>query len=329
MAGNGRPSGRVTCRNSRRGSAKHNVRFFALEKAKHIDAERTINNVYWFWDQDEQIGPDEDLSRMEYAERFSGCELRFYQQRFREALDEQNERHVKARNYSRIKTMEDWVNGPNTRCEETVLQIGNRHTEVDPADLVAAVGQLLRFMDEWSRDHGEPFAVLDVAGHMDEGSYHVQLRRVWQYRDERGVWKIGQNKALEAAGVPLPDPAQPSGKFNNRKMTFDAMIRAKWIEICRSFGYEANPVSVAKETGRKQIHVPLEQFQALEDARAEIERERASLEQEKAAFREEKAHVQTMQATMTAQQQAQRPDAWQGFGKREQRVKAAERQLGE
>lgn len=219
---------RATTHNGRFGTAKHNGRNFDLSKAKHIDQERTKDNLYWTWDRRGQRG----------GQGFEACERRYYEQRFGAALAAQNERHIRSRHEERIKTMEDWLTSRNTRPEESIYQIGDMNAKISPKRFRAAAGDLLRWLREWSDDHGHPYQVLDAAVHMDEVSCHMQVRRVWQYRDADGNWQIGQNKALEAAGVELPEPGKPVGPKNNRKITFDRMVRAKWIEICEQYGYQ-------------------------------------------------------------------------------------------
>ena len=77
--------------------------------------------------------------------------------------------------------------------------------------------------------------LLSIALHGDETSPHAHIRRVWDYETKDGP-TLGQDKALQAAGVELPDPSKPKGRYNNRKMTFDAMMREKWLDICERHG---------------------------------------------------------------------------------------------
>ena len=47
-----------------------------------------------------------------------------------------------------------------------------------------------------------------------------------------------QDKAIEELGFDLPDPSKPKGRFNNRKMTFDAECRRIFIGIAKSHGLD-------------------------------------------------------------------------------------------
>lgn len=252
---------RATSHNGRWGSVKHNGRGFDLTKAGHIDQSRVRDNLYWHWDQE-----DGDNN-------FEGAEERYYHKQFGVALAAQNKRHMAARQRNRVKTMSDWLNAKNTCPEETIWQIGNMTEDVDPEDFAAAVEELQEWLTEWSAAHGEPYKILDTAIHMDEASPHAHSRRVWQYQDVDGTWKIGQNKALAAAGVPLPNPSAPEGPKNNRKMTFDAMVRDKWMEICESYGYEIE----RKPDPTHETHLPKEQYIYLHEREAELDERAAQL----------------------------------------------------
>ena len=47
-----------------------------------------------------------------------------------------------------------------------------------------------------------------------------------------------QDKALEELGFELPDPTKEKGRFNNRKMSFDAECRRMFLEICKKHGLD-------------------------------------------------------------------------------------------
>ena len=67
----------------------------------------------------------------------------------------------------------------------------------------------------------KPMQILNMAIHHDEqGGLHAHIRRVWNTTDKDGNLTLGQNKALEAAGVELPEPDKKVSRYNNRKMTF-------------------------------------------------------------------------------------------------------------
>jgi hypothetical protein len=42
-----------------------------------------------------------------------------------------------------------------------------------------------------------------------------------------------QEKTLEVMEIPLPKPSEKPGKYNNRKMAFDAICRNLFIDVCK------------------------------------------------------------------------------------------------
>lgn len=266
-----------------------------MSKAKHIDPERTKDNFYWTWDGQGRKG----------GQLFEDSEKRYYGRAFAEALTAQNERHIRSRHEERIKTMDDWLTGKNTRPEESIYQIGDMNAKIDPHSFRKAAGELLNWLNDWSARHGRPYRVLNAAGHMDETSYHMQVRRVWQYRDADGNWCIGQNKALEAAGIPLPDPSAKIGPKNNRKITFDRMVREKWIEICEKYGYEIERTPNEKHTE----HMSKEALAWLNEARKELADAKREAEAERDRFHgmaEASKGVASASRSLTAKQRAAR-----------------------
>lgn len=237
--------------NGRWGSERHNGRDFDEQKAPHIDPKRTSQNVYYVWD----------------GGSIKGAELHYYEQTFGPALKAQNERHRKAGNLGRVRDMETWMQARQHRPEETIMQIGKMDDNVDPAKFQAALEDYVAWEQDWSAKHGRPTQIMDVALHLDEASPHAHIRRVWQYQDEAGTWHVGQNKALKAAGVELPDPSKPEGPKNNRKMTYDAMCRERWLDICEQHGFEMERTP-SSEWG---AHVPQGTYKAISEARRELD----------------------------------------------------------
>ena len=222
---------RVSQHSGRSGSAKHNDRSFMNgrsaewreEHAPHIDMTRTDGNILWTWN---------GTKDMETSER------EWYSETYRNALERTNERYRHEGHADRCKTPDNLYEGRLTRPEEMILQVGKQVDDIDPAQLKEAVDRYIDALDAWNEAHGGHMHILSIALHADETSPHVHIRRVWDYIDRDGLTRLGQAKALEAAGVPLPDPGKPAGRYNNRKMSFDAMARGWWQECCRAQGWE-------------------------------------------------------------------------------------------
>lgn len=121
--------------------------------------------------------------------------------------------------------------------EELILQIGNvDETIKDPAVFDACFDEYMKYLEEWNKDHGNHMHVLNYAVHKDEATIHAHIRRVWDYTAKDGSARIGLDRALKEAGVQPPEQGLPEGRHNNRKMAFDRMMRARWIEICEERG---------------------------------------------------------------------------------------------
>lgn len=193
------------------------------EYANHIDQERSGENLYTTWDGNQS---------------FEESERNYYKQAYQAGLDATNERYRHEGHADRCKTVDDLYKGKLTRPEEMILQIGDRNSDVDGQSFKAAVEDYLGRLSIWNDAHGGHMMFLSAAIHLDEGSPHAHIRRVWEYQDAAGYTRLGQNKALQAAGIEPPQPEKPLGRYNNRKQTFDAMARGIWQETCREHGFD-------------------------------------------------------------------------------------------
>lgn len=222
---------RVSQHSGRQGSARHNDRSFLAgrseawrqEHAPHIDPERTDDNVVWTWDGQTDV---------------EASERAWYAQEYQRAQEATNARYAREGHSDRCKSTDQLYEGRLTRPEEMILQVGTQADGIDPAEFAQAVDRYLDKLDEWDTAHGGHMHILSIALHVDESSPHLHIRRVWDYTDRDGLCRLGQAKALQAAGVPLPDPNKPTGRFNNRKMTFDSMARSWWQECCQEQGWD-------------------------------------------------------------------------------------------
>lgn len=222
---------RVSQHSGRQGSAKHNDRSFMTgrsaewrqEHAPHIDTERTADNVVWTWNGQADV---------------EASERAWYSETYQQAQERTNEHYRREGHADRCKSTDQLYEGRLTRPEEMILQVGTQADGIDPAEFAQAVDRYLDKLDEWDTAHGEHMHILSIALHVDESSPHLHIRRVWDYRDKDRLTRLGQAKALESAGVPLPDPSKPAGRYNNRKQTFDAMARGWWQECCREQGWD-------------------------------------------------------------------------------------------
>lgn len=283
---------RMTVHNGRAGkngvySPKHNDRQFDISSAEHIDPERMPGNVYWNW-------TGKNIS-------FEDAEKEFYELHCREHLDAVNRRHREQRHPERVRDMDAYRTARQTCPEETLLMIGNKDEHLPPKTLRAICEKL----KDWEENTVSGLRVLDMALHVDEeGAPHIHMRKAWIYRDENGIESIAQNKALQAAGIPLPHPDKPAGRHNNRKQNFSAMERQALYEICRGYGLESLLATKPREKSRSGRE--LEDYKASEaEKRAQAAEMRARMAEEKT--RQAEASLQKIKGAKThAQKRTQR-----------------------
>lgn len=203
-------------------SPRHNDRKFDLDKAEHIDPERTKENVYWHYLQKEN--PDMD---------FSTAEKTFYKDHFEEALKIRNSSYIQHGNKKQVKTLEEYM---QEHCpEETIWMIGNAEDMI-PAKILHNVWKEQK---TWMEATFPQMNVLDWALHVDEqGAPHIHERHIFIGHDKRGLEVVGQNKALAEMGISAPNPQKPTGRHNNAKMTYTAKCREHFQEICKRHGLE-------------------------------------------------------------------------------------------
>ena len=202
--------------------ASHNDRKFDLDKAEHIEQERTKENIYWHYLQKEN--PDMD---------FSTAEKTFYKDHFEESLSIRNSSYIQHGNKKQVKTLEEYM---QEHCpEETIWMIGNAEDMI-PAKILHNVWTEQK---TWMEAMFPQVTVLDWALHVDEqGAPHIHERHVFIGHDKRGLEVVGQNKALAEMGISAPNPQRPTGRHNNAKMTYTAICRQHFQELCKRHGLD-------------------------------------------------------------------------------------------
>lgn len=203
-------------------SPRHNDRKFDLDKAEHIEQERTKENIYWHYLQKEN--PDMD---------FSTAEKTFYKNHFEEALNIRNSSYIQHGNKKQVKTLEEYM---QEHCpEETIWMIGNAEDMI-PAKILHNVWTEQK---AWMEATFPQVTVLDWALHVDEqGAPHIHERHVFIGHDKKGLEVVGQNKALAEMGISAPNPQKPTGRHNNAKMTYTAICRKHFQELCKLHGLD-------------------------------------------------------------------------------------------
>ena len=210
----------------------HNDREFDVENAEDINAELTENNIYWNC-IDQKLVRHKDLD--ENSTPFHKVEKEFYDLFYKDHMDHQNQRNIEARHPERNRTTDDLRTNPKTCPEETIYQIGTKDNHVDYEILLMAFSELI---SEISQRYGSHVHTLDWALHLDEGTPHIHERHVFDVINKYGDRQPKQEQALKELGFELPFPDKKSGKYNNRKMSFDAECRKLFMDICKKYGLE-------------------------------------------------------------------------------------------
>ena len=213
---------------------KHNDRSFNLANSEHIDPERAKGNIYWdcfHGFRSALAPPDPD----DLAATFSDVEWKFYETRYTAFIESQNERNAKIRHTERNRSIPDLLSSRKTCPEETIYQLGTLDEHASAEELLNIVTE---FIEEFKAKFGEHVHVLDWALHLDESTPHIHERHVFDCENKYGEVAPQQEKALEALGFDLPDPAKPLSRRNNRKITFDAACRKMLFEIAKRHGLE-------------------------------------------------------------------------------------------
>lgn len=261
-------------------SPKHNDRNFDIENSYHIDAARAFYNVYW--DCYNGIrSPNFGSSQEELEVTFEEVEREFYKIHYQGYIDGQTKRNRKNRHPERDRTTDDIRKNNKTCPEESVYQIGTLEEHVDSKTLMPVVTE---FITELNERFGEYIHVLDWALHMDESTPHIHERHVFDCENEYGEIFPQQEKSLELLGFELPYPDRKPGRYNNRKMNFDAACRALLFDICKNHGLhlDEEPTYGGRAYLEKQDYIRMKQKEQIQEQAGLLQ-----LQQEKMAAREE------------------------------------------
>lgn len=228
-------------------SSKHNDRQYKDKshlKKSSDDNLYYINGFNYFLTHKEYVAWTEEQHENEQVGTFEEYENLFYEKMFKDQYNQQMERHIKGGHKDRVKTFDDWKKDKRYVPEETQLQVGNKDIQIPRETSEKIFLEYFKWEQKWGYEH-ECFQILDMAIHEDETTIHSQSRRVWfSLNPETGIYEIGQDKALERAGIPLPNPNEPRSRYNNRKMVFDKLAREQFLSICEAHGIDVERVPI-------------------------------------------------------------------------------------
>ena len=174
---------------------KHNDRSFNLANSEHIDPERAKGNIYWdcFHGFRSALDPQDSD---DLAATFSEVERQFYESRYFNFVESQNERNAKIRHTERNRSIPDLLSSRKTCPEETIYQLGTLDEHASAEDLLNIVTE---FIEEFKAKFGEHVHVLDWALHLDESTPHIHERHVFDCENKYGEVAPQQEKVLDMA----------------------------------------------------------------------------------------------------------------------------------
>ena len=299
-------SGR-THKDGKKFNVRHNDRQFDSSNSKNIFSEKSNENIYWNWTEDENVS-------------FADAEQKFYQENFMPAYEAQYKRWEKARQLtSRGKSFDEWIQAKRFIPEEVVLQVGKTGETLDHEKACEFFDLYKNKLIALNESLGNPYTILDLAVHFDEGKesgvsqedipVHVHLRRVWHYKDKDGCLQAGEDKALKAANIERPDKTKKEGRYNNRKMTYTQMERDLFYETAEELGIELETskqawkpsmskgewlASEIKQTADEKAKVKEKMKEVVntnhqqKELKAKVEAEKQQVDKDKADFEAEK-----------------------------------------
>lgn len=242
---------RVSMHSGRAGLARHNDRSGAV--GDHVDQSKSGGNIYWCVGMAKPVRADQVPAGLIDT---TAAELGYYRKRYGAAIKATNDRYRRQSHKEKCKTVEQVYNGAKTKPLETILQIGKTSATVDEKTFRACVFDYLDRLNAWSKERGGHVHVISVQIHVDEQTLHAHVRRVFDYKDADGHYRLSQTKALAAIDeltheMPLPEPDKAEDRHNNRMMTFTAFERSLWQTVCQEHGVDVN-LETVKTTKRRR-----------------------------------------------------------------------------
>ena len=265
---------RVTSRSMRTGhSGKHNDRQFNIDHADHINDTR--DNIYWnIYDGEYQTGGQHQYS-------FDEAEKKYYTEHYSDALELQNAKYKKNRQYKRCRTIDDILYNDKTGPDEMLLQIGSSKTGGTTRDTL--INCVHEFIENVKQKYKQ-YHILNYAFHFDETSDHVHIRGVYDYTDKNGNLKVGQKEALKQMGIQCPNKGNEDTRYNNRKITFSQDLRSMWQQIVIAHGIDietepAEPGKIRIQTNQYKAEQEQKHYDELKKQVKDIQQAEGNLEQ--------------------------------------------------
>lgn len=241
-----------------KGSVKHNFREFDIHKSENIDIDRMINNKFLvngyfcenmnqlaglihanqklFAGLADQFGKNPKFSTLTPMQKI---ELSQYNYLLKNSIAAQNDRYCSKGQYKYCKDTVDVLLSDKTCPTETILQVGNQNEHVSASVLWDIYKD---YINRHSQQFGKCVKILNASLHGDEITPHIHQRTVFIGENKHGDVVVSKTEALKYLGIEAPHPDQKQDRFNNRLMTYTAMCRELWIEVCQEHGIDIETV---------------------------------------------------------------------------------------
>lgn len=222
-----------------------------------------------------------------YCDGLADAEKLYYKLHYTDFVEKQNARNAKIRHTERNRNIEDLLTSKKTCPEETIYQLGTLENHASPKELFLVVTE---FVEEFHNRFGKHIHILDWALHLDEGTPYIHERHVFDCENKYGEVAPQQEKALEALGFELPKPDKPLGRYNNRKIAFDAACRTLLFDIMKRHGLELEeePEYGGRAYLEKQDYIMAKQKEQLARLEKEAHTQSTQLENLKQDYQKER-----------------------------------------
>lgn len=245
-----------------KGGVRHNFREYDFSKAKNIDVSRMSNDLFLinYFDRGVCVHNINQLTGLTYANQhmFSALDDRYgdnpkfskltamqkvelaqYEKFLSNSINAQNDRYRSKGQYKYCKDAVDVLLSSKTKPTESIFQIGDRDNHVSANTLWNVYAD---YFQRHNEQFGDYIKILNATLHGEESTPHIHQRVVFLGENKHGEVVVSKTEALKCLGIEAPHPDQKQDRFNNRLMTYTAMCRDLWIDVCREHGIEVETV---------------------------------------------------------------------------------------
>lgn len=275
-------------------NANHNTRAETRNLEGHIDHTRTAQNLNFKFYADGNIERCDSFDSKVF-------ELSQYEIYYGEGQNAKNERYKADGHPERCKTVSEVYAHPKTAPLETILQLGNMHTDIPQEErqriLTASAFQLI---DGLRAKYGDNVKILSYSGHNDEKCEHGHLRYCFVGQDKFGYSTPNQSQAFKEMGIERPDTNKKEGKYNNPLMTFSTELRETFYALCeKNGGIEID--REVKNPSQKHRDILEYKCEQLQKSVAELTAERNTLRDQNSITKTIQAHFDEVEIDIEAE----------------------------